>query len=132
LAAAERAQAHRGPDGRGTLVEHVGAYQVGLGHQRLAVIDLSPAGAQPLASSSGDSVITFNGEIYNYRELRAQLRAEGAAFTTDTDTEVLAAALSHWGVERALHACNGMWAFAYLNRRRRRLTLARDRLGIKP
>src|SRR5688572_11395348 len=89
LLAAERAQAHRGPDGTGRLVARVGEWSVGLAHQRLAVIDLSAEGAQPMAAPDGNDAIVFNGELYNYIELRRRLQSEGITFVTETDTEVV-------------------------------------------
>lgn len=132
LRAAEQAQRHRGPDGTGRCDFDVGKWVVGLGHQRLAVIDLSAGGAQPMFGPAGTDCIIFNGELYNYIELRDTLRAEGVRFSTETDTEVVAAALREWGVERALERFNGMWAFAWLDLRGRRLVLSRDRVGEKP
>lgn len=129
---AEAAQAHRGPDGAGRLVEGVGDWWVGLGHQRLAIIDLSDRAAQPMTGPDGLDVIVYNGEVYDYAALRRRLVAEGVTFASDSDTEVVAAALREWGVERALNAFNGMWALAWLDLRGGRLVLARDRLGIKP
>ncbi len=119
--------AHRGPDGSG--VEISGS--IGLGHRRLAIIDLSPAGRQPMSSSDGCIWITFNGEIYNYRELRRELQLHGHAFRSSSDTEVIIAAYREWG-ERCVERLNGMFAFAIWDSSRRRLFLARDRLGIKP
>jgi asparagine synthase (glutamine-hydrolysing) len=102
-----------------------------LGHRRLAIIDPSPAGHQPMLSADGRFVLTFNGEIYNYRELRVQLQVKGHKFRTDTDTEVLLAAFAEWDAE-CLTRLNGMFAFAMWDQKRRTMTLARDRLGIKP
>lgn len=119
--------AHRGPDGEGLWCED----QVALSHRRLAIIDLSPGGHQPKLSRDGRYVIAYNGEIYNYRELRAELEADGLQFFTSSDTEVLLAALSHWG-KAALNRLNGMFAFALWDRHRKVMTLARDRYGIKP
>jgi asparagine synthase (glutamine-hydrolysing) len=119
--------AHRGPDGEGQWVEG----NIGLGHRRLAVIDLSPAAAQPMVSADQRFVLSYNGEIYNYRELRAELEAEGARFRSQSDSEVLLNALIQWGNE-AIRRFNGMFAFALWDRRERRLLLARDRYGIKP
>lgn len=126
-----RAQSHRGPDGTGRLVEMVGDHEVALGHGRLAILDLSPAGAQPMLSHSRGHAIIFNGEIYNYREVGKELEDAGVVFHTRSDTEVLLEALAFWG-EDALPRLNGMWAFAWLQRDRRRITLARDRFGVKP
>ena len=107
---------------------------VALAHRRLSIVDLSPAGHQPMFSESGHLAITFNGEIYNYPELRAKLERAGAApqWRGHCDTEVLLAAIAAWGVRRALEHCVGMFAFALWNRNERTLTLGRDRLGEKP
>ncbi|MNX43943.1 Asparagine synthetase [glutamine-hydrolyzing] 1 [compost metagenome] len=120
--------AHRGPDGEGQWIEG----NVGLGHRRLAIIDLSPAGHQPMVSSDLRYVLSYNGEIYNFRELRAELEAQGARFRSRTDSEVLLNAVAVWGVEQALRRFNGMFAFAIWDRRERRMTFGRDRYGIKP
>jgi asparagine synthase (glutamine-hydrolysing) len=121
------AVAHRGPDGEGVFVDG----NVGLGHRRLSIIDLSPAGRQPMATGDGRYVVTYNGELYNFRELRAELEALGRRFRSRSDTEVLVEAWGEWGVE-ALDRFNGMFAFAVWDRREKTLTLARDRYGIKP
>ncbi|EXI75950.1 MAG TPA: asparagine synthase (glutamine-hydrolyzing) [Candidatus Accumulibacter phosphatis] len=118
---------HRGPDGEGQWTEGC----VGFGHRRLAIIDLSAAAHQPMLSADHRYVITYNGEIYNYRELRAELEAEGFRFRSQSDTEVLLNALAAWG-PRAFANLNGMFAFALWDRHERRLTLARDRYGVKP
>jgi asparagine synthase (glutamine-hydrolysing) len=123
------ALSHRGPDGGGIWLDS--AAGLALGHRRLAVVELSELGAQPMHSTDGRYVVVFNGEIYNYRELRKQLRAR-YAFAGSSDTEVLLAAISEWGLERALSAFNGMFAFAIWDRRERKLYLARDRAGEKP
>jgi asparagine synthase (glutamine-hydrolysing) len=102
-----------------------------LGHRRLAIIDTSEAGHQPMLSADGRFALTFNGEIYNYRELREELQSRGHLFRTDTDTEVLLAAFALWGAE-CLPRLNGMFAFAIWDEATRTLTLARDRMGIKP
>jgi asparagine synthase (glutamine-hydrolysing) len=121
------ALAHRGPDGEGQV-----AYgPIGLGHRRLAIIDLSTLGLQPMVSRSGRYVMTFNGEIYNYRELRAQLSAHGVQFTSQTDSEVLLYAFEQWGLD-ALLKLNGMFAFAIFDKETQTLTVARDRFGVKP
>jgi asparagine synthase (glutamine-hydrolysing) len=119
--------AHRGPDGEGHWIEG----NAGLGHRRLAIIDLSPAGHQPMISSDHRYVLSYNGEIYNYRELRAELEAAGYWFRSKTDTEVVLNALAHWGSD-ALLRFNGMFALAVLDRKESTLLLARDRYGIKP
>ena len=119
--------AHRGPDGEGQWVEG----PVGLGHRRLAIIDTSPAGAQPMHSADGRYVLSYNGEVYNFRELRAELERAGHRFRSEGDTEVVLLALAEWGVG-ALDRLNGMFAFAFYDRTGRRLLLARDRYGIKP
>ena len=119
---------HRGPDGSGTWCEVDG---VGLGHVRLAVIDLSRDADQPFVSNDGALVLTYNGEIFNYVELRADLAALGHTFRTQSDTEVLLAAYEEWGHDVCSHL-NGMWAFAIYDVRRRELFCSRDRFGIKP
>jgi len=119
--------AHRGPDGQGQWIEG----PVGLGHRRLAIIDLSPAGQQPMISADHRYVLTYNGEVYNFRELRGELQALGYWFRSLTDSEVVLCALAEWGLA-ALERFNGMFAFALWDRRERQLTLARDRYGIKP
>ena len=122
----------RGPDGGGTW-QDVDA-QIGMGHRRLAIVDLSPAGHQPMESGSGRYVIVFNGEIYNHLELRAQLEAEGGAgrWRGTSDTETLLAGIDAWGLQKTVQRTIGMFAFAVWDRRERVLTLARDRLGEKP
>lgn len=119
--------AHRGPDGEGQWIEG----NVGIGHRRLAIIDLSPAGQQPMVSADHRFVLTYNGEIYNFRELKAELEAKGYWFRSRTDSEVLMYALCEWGVG-ALSRLNGMFAFGFWDRKERQLLLARDRYGIKP
>lgn len=119
-----RAMAHRGPDDEGVWVEG----GVGLGNRRLAILDPSPAGHQPMASPDGFFVITYNGEVYNYLELRSEV---GGAFYTGTDTEVVLRALQRWGA-KALDRFNGMFALALWDRHARTLLLARDRFGVKP
>jgi asparagine synthase (glutamine-hydrolysing) len=121
---------HRGPDGSGVWVEAEGG--AALCQRRLAIIDLSPGGAQPMHSADRRYVITFNGEIYNYRDIRAELAAVGRTMRSDSDTEVLLEACALWGVEAAIERAVGMFAFALWDRVTRTLYLARDRLGIKP
>ncbi|HWR53202.1 MAG TPA: asparagine synthase (glutamine-hydrolyzing) [Bryobacteraceae bacterium] len=125
------AQAHRGPNGKRAWHSSVGACDIALGHNRLAIIDPSAAADQPMAARDGRAHIIFNGEVYNYIELGAELRAEGVSFETRSDTEVIQKALLRWGVG-ALSRFNGMWAIALLDVDRQRLLLARDRLGVKP
>lgn len=124
------AVAHRGPDHGATWSDS--AAGIGLGHRRLAIIDLSPAGHQPMVSRSGRTVITYNGEIYNFRELRQRLTDAGHSVPGQSDTSVLLEACELWGVEAAARAASGMFAFAHWDTYRRRLTLVRDRMGIKP
>jgi asparagine synthase (glutamine-hydrolysing) len=119
--------AHRGPDGHGVFVDRAFA----LGHRRLAVIDPTPRGRQPMQTRDGRYVLAYNGELYNFRELRAQLQAEGGRFTSETDTEVVLQALAAWG-PAAVSRFNGMFALALWDTVEQTLLLARDRYGIKP
>jgi asparagine synthase (glutamine-hydrolysing) len=119
--------AHRGPDGEGHWIEG----NVGVGHRRLAIIDLSPAGHQPMVSVDQRYVLSYNGEVYNFRELRKDLEASGYLFRSQTDSEVILNAIAAWGVN-ALNRFNGMFAFALWDRQEQTLLLARDRYGIKP
>ena len=127
LQAMTDAIAHRGPDGEGHWIEE----GVGFGHRRLAIIDLSPLAHQPMMSHDNRYVLSYNGEIYNFRELRTELETMGYPFRSQSDSEVLLTAWAAWGV-RALDRLNGMFAFAIWDRTDRTLTLARDRYGIKP
>ena len=125
---------HRGRDDEGIWVsESIDSHgrRACLGHRRLAIIDTSPGGHEPMLSPDGRYVLTFNGEIYNYRELREQLRALGHKFRTDSDAEVLLAAISEWGWDAVGHL-NGMFAFAVWDNRECTLTLVRDHVGVKP
>lgn len=127
MAAMSGLLAHRGPDGSGVFVDG----PVGLAHRRLAVIDLSPGGRQPMATDDGRLWITFNGEIYNFLGLRAELESHGHQFRSQSDTEVILAAYRQYGVDCLAHL-RGMFAFAIWDRDTRRLFAARDRLGKKP
>lgn len=120
---------HRGPDAGGVHVEE-GALTLALGHRRLSILDLSPAGAQPMRSASERFVITFNGEIYNHLELRAELGS--VRFRGHSDTETLLAGFEAWGVEGTLKKLAGMFAFGVWDRQEKKLILARDRMGEKP
>jgi asparagine synthase (glutamine-hydrolysing) len=124
--------AHRGPDSSGTWVDREAG--VALGHRRLAILDLSEAGHQPMVSPSGRYVLSYNGEVYDHADLRGSLEAEdrAPAWRGTSDTETLVAAFDAWGVRKTLSRATGMWAFALWDRQARQLTLARDRLGEKP
>ena len=117
---------HRGPDGEGVYCHH----NIALGHRRLAIIDRSSMGLQPMSYLNEQLVITYNGEIYNYLELRQQLEQKGYSFTSHTDTEVILAAYAEWG-ESCVTRFNGMWAFAILDKARQILFCSRDRFGVK-
>jgi len=122
---------HRGPDGHGEFFD--ASSGVGLAHRRLAIIDLTVDGAQPMRSNSGRWVISFNGEIYNYRDLRRELTDAGyMQWRSQSDTEVLLVGVEQWGLHETLRRCNGMFAFALLDLQEKSLTLARDRFGEKP
>jgi asparagine synthase (glutamine-hydrolysing) len=121
--------AHRGPDDSGLFIdEHAG---VGLAHRRLSIIDLSSAGHQPMKSDDGKVLISYNGEIYNFKEIGKLLERFGHTFNSTTDTEVVLKAYLQWGME-CLEKFIGMFAFAIWDGRHQVLVLARDRLGIKP
>lgn len=120
------AMPHRGPDGTGVCT----APGVGLGHCRLSIIDLA-GGAQPMANADGSLIVTYNGEIYNFAEVRAELEARGHQFRSHSDTEVILHAYRQWG-EGCLERFNGMFAFALYEPATQSLWLVRDRLGVKP
>lgn len=121
---------HRGPDDAGTWCDAQAG--IALAHQRLSILDLSPLGHQPMASSDGRYQLAYNGEIYNFAQLRAALSALGHRFRGHSDTEVLLAAIVEWGLEETLGRCNGMFAIALWDNRTHSLSLARDRVGKKP
>ncbi|MGH9283355.1 MAG: asparagine synthase (glutamine-hydrolyzing), partial [Acidimicrobiales bacterium] len=121
---------HRGPDDGGVWVDEAGG--VAIANRRLAVLDLSPAGHQPMRSRSDRYVAVFNGEIYNHAALRAEVEALGPPLRGHSDTETLLAAIDEWGLEATLARCNGMFALGVWDRQARCLQLARDRLGEKP
>lgn len=120
---------HRGPDGEGCWIHP--EQHLGLGHRRLSILDLSEQGAQPMHYADGRLTIVFNGEIFNFVELREELQQKGYLFQSDSDTEVLLAAYHCWG-KACLHRFNGFWAFALWDEQEQELWLARDRFGIKP
>ena len=117
---------HRGPDGEGHWVKD----NVAIGHRRLSIIDLTNAGYQPMSSKDGRYLLSYNGEIYNFNELRSFLKTKGYTFNSKTDTEVVLLSLVHWGIE-ALNKFNGMFAFAFYDNLKKELIIARDRYGIK-
>jgi asparagine synthase (glutamine-hydrolysing) len=123
-----RAIVHRGPDDSGSWNNG----RLAFGHQRLTIIDTSRDARQPMQVQDGQGVLVFNGEVYNFKALRDDLRAEGVVFHTASDTEVVLQALHHWGPRKAVPLFNGMFALAYVDLRSSELWLARDRLGIKP
>ena len=131
LDAAVSALRHRGPDGHGVFEDTNGDPACGLAHTRLAIIDLSPSGRQPMCTEDGRYTITFNGEIYNYEEVRRELDAAGQPTRGASDTEVILGAYARWGAG-ALERLRGMFALAIWDGRDRRLFLARDRMGVKP
>jgi asparagine synthase (glutamine-hydrolysing) len=146
LRAMTETMVHRGPDDRGVVLfghgevldlerrrieENSAQFSLGFGHRRLAIIDLSRAGHQPMTNEDQTVWITYNGEVYNYLEIRKELIGKGHSFRSNTDTEVVLHAYEEWDIE-CLHKFNGMWAFALWDEKKKRLFCARDRLGIKP
>lgn len=121
---------HRGPDSDGIWSDRNEG--VAFGHRRLAIIDLTQAGHQPMVSVDGRYNLTYNGEIYNFQDLRAQLETRGWTFNGHSDTEVLLTAIAQWGIDATLPKLWGMFAFALWDRTEQCLTLARDRLCVKP
>src|SRR5208337_1234833 len=119
---------NRGPDDAGLYT----AAHIGLGHRRLSIIDISHAGHQPMTNENGTVWTAFNGEIYNFLELRPELIRKGHVFNSLTDTEVLIHGYEEWGIDGLLRRINGMYAFAIWNSEAEELILARDRLGVKP
>jgi len=119
---------HRGPDDGNIYCQG----SIGLGHRRLSIIDLSSSGRQPMWSNDGSLGIVFNGEIYNYPDMRKELIGKGYHFNSTTDTEVVVNAIHCWGMDRALSRFTGMFALAVWDKRTRKIFLARDRVGIKP
>ncbi|MEO7653209.1 MAG: asparagine synthase (glutamine-hydrolyzing) [Bryobacteraceae bacterium] len=126
-----RAVRHRGPDDEGSVIREAGGWTVALGHTRLAILDLSAEGHQPMESGSGSFWLTYNGEIYNFQQLRSELAAEGVAFRSQSDTEVVVKAYERWGAE-AIGRFRGMFAFGIWDEAKEQLLLARDPMGIKP
>src|SRR5690349_540957 len=131
LANASQAIAHRGPDDSGLQILSAGKLRIGLANRRLAILDLSPAGHQPMHDSQTGNWIVYNGEVYNFAEIRRRLEGEGVKFTSHCDTEVILKAYGQWGTACPQHF-RGMFAFAIWDASQQQLFLARDRLGIKP
>ncbi|MDA9894026.1 asparagine synthase (glutamine-hydrolyzing), partial [bacterium] len=123
---------YRGPDNYGVYIKALSDFSFGFSHNRLSIIDLSDNASQPMQSLSGRYVITFNGEIYNYKTLRKVLASEGTTFKTKSDTEVLLNAVEKWGIDNCLDRIDGMFAFAIFDLKKKELILARDRFGEKP
>ena len=120
---------HRGPDGEGYYFDNES--NLSLGHRRLSILDLSDRGRQPMNYLNGRYCITYNGELFNFIELKEELQRKGYTFFSNTDTEIIPAAYDYWGID-CLNKFNGMWAFAIWDRKSKSLFLARDRFGVKP
>lgn len=131
LAKAVEQQLHRGPDIQSSRIFNADKWSLGLSHQRLSILDLSDAGAQPMSTESDSSTIIYNGEVYNYKELMSLL-PEDEKYFSSSDTEVLLKILSTYGIAKSLPLLNGMWAFAWLDEKNNKLYLCRDRAGVKP
>jgi asparagine synthase (glutamine-hydrolysing) len=132
LKRAENVQKHRGPDAQVCTQYGVQNLTIGFSHQRLSVLDLSESGNQPMTFKDQKGMLIHNGEVYNYKEIRSELKSFGYSFKSDTDTEVILTALHHWDLEDALSRFNGMWAFAWLDLEHSQIILSRDRAGKKP
>jgi asparagine synthase (glutamine-hydrolysing) len=130
LRAMAAAMVHRGPDASGNHLSPEG--RAGLAHRRLSILDLTETGSQPMASADGSLILCYNGEVYNFREIREELEKKGHRFRGASDTEVILAACGEWGVREAVSRCIGMFAFALWDQRSKTMHLVRDRLGIKP
>jgi asparagine synthase (glutamine-hydrolysing) len=134
LERATQSLAHRGPDDHGTVIIHTEiprAVEIGLGNRRLAVLDLSPLGHQPMQDPATKNWIAYNGEIYNFKQLRSRLENEGDRFVSHSDTEVILKGYARWG-ESIVNELRGMFALAIWDAKNQRLFLARDPMGIKP
>ncbi len=129
LEAMRDAMSYGGPDDAGSYIEKPAG--LALGHRRLSILDLSSLGHQPMATDDGRLLITYNGEVYNFKDIRSELEAHGYRFKSDTDTEVVLKAFEKWGMD-AVHRFRGMWAFAIWDKRVQKLILCRDRVGVKP
>ena len=121
---------HRGPDDKGVWIDSDNG--VALGHKRLSIIDLSKSGHQPMISNNGRYVISFNGEIYNYKKLKKDLKETGYIFKSKSDTEVILSAIEKWGIINSLKKFDGMFAFGIWDRKKNELWLSRDKIGEKP
>ncbi len=122
---------HRGPDDSGEYFHRESDFCLGFAHTRLAIIDITKRGRQPMTNEVGSLIITFNGEIYNYQEIREILQKNGHTFRSHTDTEILIHGYEQWGVD-VLEKCRGMFAFALYDKKNKKVFLARDRTGVKP